>query len=71
MVEANKQPQDEQHQNPVYELCDMLQNTLESKKSNLQSRVQSLQDFKREVSKDLIDLCQRHDALKQKFKQYA
>ena len=71
MVEANKQPQDEQHQKPVYALCDMLQNTLEIKDTSLQRRIESLQDFKREVSNDLIDLCQRLDGLKQKFKQYA
>ena len=64
MVEANKQPQDEQQQNPVYALCDMLQNTLEIKDTSLQRRIESLQDFKRDVSKDLIDLCQRLDALK-------
>jgi hypothetical protein len=63
MVEANKQPQDEQHRNPVSEISDFLESTFNNKESNLQRRVQTLQDFKREVSIDLIELGTRHDAL--------
>ena len=64
MVEANKQPQDEQHRNQLSEISDILLSTFDNKKSNLQRRVQTLQDFKKEVSIDLIELGTRHDALK-------
>ncbi len=70
MVEANKQPQDEQHQNPMFEVCNTFTSAFDIKQANLQRRIESLKEFKREVSIDLIDICNKLDSLIQKFKKY-
>jgi hypothetical protein len=63
MVEANKQPQDEQHRNPVSEISDILDSTFDNKKSNYKEEFRHSR-ISREVSIDLIELGTRHDALK-------
>ena len=76
MVELNigRQPQDTENQDHLEESKQACNRFVHHRQVNtveeVLHRIRKIEEFKQEVSKDLIDLCQRTDTLKNKFRKF-